>query len=477
MRSALVRSSIPSGAPAPSRVLTPPAVSVITANPPTNSPAVPIVILGTDAMLAALPATPVQLAHACLRAGFANAIPANWGDELVASAVLRRLPEFGNSPVIQCSCPIVAHRLLTVGGDLRPVLLPVVPPPVAIARYIRALSHPARARITYVGNCPGAIDESIDIRMTPEALIDMLGERDIILAEQPHVFESILPPDRRRFRSQPGGVPTAEALWTEFGSRSLVEIDGDDIVGEIAQHVLTGKNVLIDVSARLGCACSGAVRGTAPKDARPLVVIHEPPRATAAIVDERTPIKLDLEIPAASRTPVDIMALRANADARRSVNAQRGQEMPLGHRATPVHGIATIGDLRPPRNSGGVSLPRSVSVPWSVTPPRSNPTVSSSVVRKSEGKTLPRAFIARRRSPSRGVPLPPPSPGHSASDQRDTSDRSADPPDVSAPRLTLRQLIVVLIVAIGVTIGVRAVVRIAGEQSIAASLISESSDR
>src|SRR5512141_2188536 len=108
---------------------------------------VPIVVLGTDALLAASPATPVQLAHACLRAGFANVVPASWGDEIIAAAVLRRLPKFGSVPVIQCSCPIVAHRLLTVGGDLRSVMLPLVPPPVAVSRSIRALSEPARLRI------------------------------------------------------------------------------------------------------------------------------------------------------------------------------------------------------------------------------------------------------------------------------------------------------------------------------------------
>src|SRR5678815_4167537 len=109
------------------------AVATPDGNDTIMSPAVPIVILGADALLAAAPATPVQLAHACLRAGFANAIPASWGDELIAAAVLRRLPRFGNGPAIQCSCPIVAHRLLTASGDLRPVLLPLVAPPVAVA--------------------------------------------------------------------------------------------------------------------------------------------------------------------------------------------------------------------------------------------------------------------------------------------------------------------------------------------------------
>src|SRR3954463_9674944 len=115
------------------------------------STTVPIVVLGTDALLAALPATPVQLAHACLRAGVANAVPASWGDELIAAPVLRRLPQFAGGPAIQCSCPIVAHRLLNVGSDLRPAMMGFVPPPVAIARYVRTLSGTTPVRVTYVG--------------------------------------------------------------------------------------------------------------------------------------------------------------------------------------------------------------------------------------------------------------------------------------------------------------------------------------
>jgi Iron only hydrogenase large subunit, C-terminal domain len=365
---------------------------------------VPIVILGTDALLAAAPATPVQLAHACLRAGFGNVVPASWGDELIAAAVLRHLPRFGNGPAIQCSCPIVAHRLLTTGGDLRPVMLALVSPPVALARYVRALSHPTRTRITYVGGCPGASDESIDIRMTPEALIAMLAERDIALEEQPRVFESIIPPDRRRYRSQPGGVPTAERLWTDAGARALVAIEGDDIVGEIAQQLLAGANVLVDASARLGCLCSGAVPGAPTNQARELVVALEPPRANAPVVDEQAAIDLDLPLPAASRTPIDVAAVPGATTPATAMPVVPNGPPSLGPRISPPpprEAPPTPADTKPPRQpTPGAGRPVTGTMP---------------VARDVEGRTLPRAYVARRRSPSaRTVPAPGPQDSTSA---------------------------------------------------------------
>jgi hypothetical protein len=373
---------------------------------PNHPQTVPIVVLGTDALLAASPSTPVQLAHACLRAGYANVIPASWGDELIAAAVLRRLPEFANGPAIQCSCPIVAHRLLTVGGDLRAALLALVPPPVAIARYVRALSQPTPTRITYVGRCPGAIDDSIDIRMTPASLLAMLAERNIALDEQPRVFESVIPPDRRRFRSQPGGLPSAEALWNEVGARTLVEIDGEDLVTDLAQQLLGGKNVLIDVSARLGCACSGAVAGTSPKNARASVVALEPPRSTTPVVEEDTPIDLDLTVPAAPRTPTDVLAVPPHDAPPRPVLAPPAGTMPLGHRISPVRGLTSVGDPRQSRAASPVN-PRPVlgALP---------------VARDVEGKSLPRAYVARRRSSPKGIPV-----------------MSLPPDDIAEPRVSI----------------------------------------
>ncbi len=373
----------------------------------TVSHAVPVVVLGTDALLAAAPYTAVQLAHACLQAGYASVVPASWGDELVAAAVLRRLPSFGHGPAIQCSCPIVAHRLLTTGGDLRPVMLPLLSPPVALARYLRAVSHPTRVRITYVGGCPGAVDASIDIRMSPETLIGMLAEREIVLDDQPRVFESIIPPDRRRYFSQPGGVPSAERLWADLGSRALVDVESDDFVSEIADHLLAGENVLMDVAPRLGCVCSGAVSGTPAREARASVLALEPPRSTSPVIEEQTPLDLDLPIPAVPRTPVDVAL------------ATRTPSSPL---ALPTQSTPSRGQ----RSTPTVTEPRTPRPP---SPPGPRP-ISGSVptARHADGKALPRAYVARRRqSAPKGNPVVPPN----ASTDASTNTSSEAPPAAS----------------------------------------------
>jgi len=266
-------------------------------------------------------------------------------------------------------------------------MVPLVSPPVAIARYVRALARPARARITYVGACPGAIDEAIDIRISADALISMLLERDIVLEEEPRVFESIIPPDRRRYHSQAGGVPAAEALWSTQGSRTLVEIEGDDFVTEIAQHLLTGKTILIDASTRLGCVCSGAVSGM--RQPRAQVAAIEPARATAPVVEESPPIDLDLPIPALPRAPVDVVATAPASMPAQIATPPRGADPVPVHRQDHKRASGPASKQRPSRPSGPAA-PRSVlsTIPLN---------------RDTKRKSLPRAYVVRRRSSLRGL--------------------------------------------------------------------------
>src|SRR5690348_11328322 len=261
-------------------------------------PMASVAIIGNDAVLAAAPATAVQLAHACLRRGYSFAVPASWGDELVASETVRRLASRARGPAVMCVCPFVRSRLLTPGPDLAPFLVSLVSPPVAAARYLRPVYGEAGVQITYIGACPGADYPAIDACLTPDAFLADLAEYDIALSEQPLVFDSIVPPDRRRWCSLPGGVPTPEVLWSDTDARTLVEIDRDDVSTDLAQHTITREHVLLDLAPSLGCACSGAVGSVPPRGARGAVTALEPPRSLGPIIDPAALVSLQIPLDA-----------------------------------------------------------------------------------------------------------------------------------------------------------------------------------
>jgi hypothetical protein len=259
-----------------------------------------VVVLGADVVLAALPATPVQLAHACRALGYDVAFPASWGDEVIAGSCLERLHEFGDGPVILCSCPLVSDRLTRSGEELGPFMMNVVSPPVAAARYLRALYGERPVRITYAGSCPGAVDPAIDARISATELFVAFEERGIVPAAQPEYFESVLPPDRRRYDSIPGGAPAVERLHEVDAGRTLTELNCDDveIALEIAQRLVSNERELIDLAPRVGCACSGALSLGTPSAARTRLTALEPPRANAPVLDPS--IHVDSALPSSA---------------------------------------------------------------------------------------------------------------------------------------------------------------------------------
>jgi hypothetical protein len=236
-------------------------------------------------LLAALPATPVQLAHACYTLGYQIVVPASWGDELVAHAVLEDLRHRDRDPVIQCTCPLVTERLLANGQHLVSSMVQTASPPVAAARYARHAFLPRSVRITYVGACPGARSAPIDESYLPDEFLQLLLDRDIIAAEMPTVFDSVLPPDRRRFVSLPGGCPTQEALWQTTEGRMLREVTQPTFAADLAQTLVWREHVIIDVAPSLGCACAGGYSRLGVRCGRVAVMAVEPPRAPHPVVE------------------------------------------------------------------------------------------------------------------------------------------------------------------------------------------------
>ena len=158
-----------------------------------------VAIVGNDTLLAAHPARPMQIAHALLACGFDLVVPVSWGDEALAEFILRVVAARGAAPAIICSCPAVRDRLLASGAELSPYLISLVAPSVATARYLRALQPQTAIRVTYIGSCEGASHDEIETQIRPDDFLRLLVARGISLARQPAVFDSVVPPDRRRF--------------------------------------------------------------------------------------------------------------------------------------------------------------------------------------------------------------------------------------------------------------------------------------
>ena len=251
-----------------------------------------IAILGADALLVALPSTPTQLANACFADGYDEVFPATWGDELIAAGCLEQL-ESRTGPAIFCACPLVAEQLRGA-ADLHRFIVPLISPPVAIARYLRASRPGESLRITYVGDCPGAYDESIDARLSPHELLNALSTRGIVPAAQRPDIGNDVAHDRRRFYSLPGGVPAPHWLAAQRPRRELADVHAGDALAGLANQTLSRGNTLIDFAPHLGCACAGAIGGANAEIARKSVIALEPPRASSEIVDGSVHIEVSL---------------------------------------------------------------------------------------------------------------------------------------------------------------------------------------
>ncbi len=460
-----------------------------------------VAIIGNDAVLDAAPATPVQIAHACLQRGFTVAVPASWGDELVASEAVRRLASRERGPAVMCVCPFVRSRLLAPGPDLAPFLVSLVAPPVATARYLRAAYGEHGVHITYIGGCPSADDPSIDERLTPDAFLADLADHGIALAEQPLVFDSIVPPDRRRWCSLPGGAPTAEVLWGDSDMRTLVEIDRDEVSTDLAQHIITHEHALLDLAPGLGCVCSGAIRSAPAHAARATVTAVEPPRASKPIIDPAPMVSLDAPVAEHVTSPVLTAVASAAAGSESSLESQLDEllETPIDRpwtdsepeiklvmdftvEAVLLNGVApdladrapTAGASEPevvapesPATLAGLTeaasdhaaTPPTVPEPEPTPPGASTPDASddppapttperahvrrrtpppmpmryptSAIPRAtaSDGKALPRAYVAKRRTPSAGLlPIGEPPGVEEAEAPRERQNESAAPP-------------------------------------------------
>ncbi|MBK5187056.1 MAG: hypothetical protein JJD97_02365 [Gemmatimonadaceae bacterium] len=294
------------------------------------------IILGADTVLAALPASPVQLAHACQALGFELAAPATWGDELIAERCLDQLADYEHPAAVMCSCPLVTERLTRASTDLEPFMLTFAPPPVATARYLRAAFSGEALHITYAGACPGADDASIDARLRPSDLLDAFLERGIVVGAQPSCFDVLVPLDRRRFYSLPGGTPARDHV-ERLTRRALIELTGDDVVLELSQQLIEQTPALLDLAVSLGCACAGAGPHAMRGKPRAGLQTLEPPRARQKVLDPSVHVEVQ-------QTLIEACAHRPVAD-------EEPAPLEVQLAADSAQTVAEIVDTRPSRDA------------------------------------------------------------------------------------------------------------------------------
>ncbi|MGQ0640075.1 MAG: hypothetical protein ACT4P6_04775 [Gemmatimonadaceae bacterium] len=240
-----------------------------------------VAILGNDAVLEARPATPTQLAQACLRASFDLVVPASWGEELLAHQYAESLGPYNGPPPVLGHCPIVAQAL---GDHPDRVLLALAPPPIATARYLRRVFGPRPLVITYAGRCPGAIGPELDAVVAPDRLLTILNDAGLSPASQSELYQSMVPPDRGRYASQPGGSPNESFLLRESGV-TLREVS-PAALDVASQGIAAHERVAVDCGRLAGCVCAAQAQA---------VVAQEPPRRKEPVV-----ARVDLDLSAAA---------------------------------------------------------------------------------------------------------------------------------------------------------------------------------
>ncbi len=226
-------------------------------------------------------------------------------------------------------------------------------PPVATARYLRAAFGSQALHITYAGSCPGANHDSIDARLRPSDLLNAFVESGIVLSAQPNCFDALVPLDRRRFYSLPGGVPTRDHV-ERVANRASIELGGNEVVLELTQHLIEETPALLDIALPLGCVCAGVGEHAHRGNPRAVLLTIEPPRARRPVLDQSLQVDVTQTLeelcevrPVAPEEPAPlevhlaadmapVLADVEEIDVRRRRRGRRGRRGGAGLAATPA---------------------------------------------------------------------------------------------------------------------------------------------
>lgn len=246
-----------------------------------------VLILGTEVAAHFHPATPEQVINACYAAGFRSVYRGVIGDELVAGEYLRLWYDDSWGTMLRSTDPVVVETVVSDYPELVPYLAPITYPPVAEARYLRALYGPG-LKVVYAGVCPPANSQELDAGITFMDLEQLLKLRGVSVLEQNQYFTRI-PEERRRHLSAAGGLPLAMLEEVRQSSARFRKVRGLDALAAISHAVTVDRLDLgfVDILSYEG-ALDHPLSG--PREQffwrRTVVQKSEPPRSRVPVVDE-----------------------------------------------------------------------------------------------------------------------------------------------------------------------------------------------
>ncbi len=258
-----------------------------------------VLILPAEVFVHFYPAGPEQVINAILEAGFRALYFESLGDELVALEYLRLWRENTEKRTwIRSTSPLVVEYCRAKHPELLPFLAPVVPPAVAIARYLRHTGESAE-HLIYAGlDVPEVNGErQYSAAISFMELEQLLEERGTPPRAQPLLLQQ-LPPERRRFLSAAGGMPLPMLDEERASSRTFHKLRG--------LHTLAALSSLIeDTGSHLGFVdvlpFDGALDHPAlgPHEQlywrRGILELAEPGRANGFVIDVTAGLDLSVE--------------------------------------------------------------------------------------------------------------------------------------------------------------------------------------
>lgn len=264
----------------------------------------PALILASESVVYFYPATPEQLVRACLEAGFGKVYFELLGDELVAYEYLRRWKERPDSKTwIRSTDPIAVDYIRIKHPELVPYLTPVVTPPVALCRYLRAGGW--EGDIIYAGlSDPGGNvqDRKELIPLSFEGLEHLFAEKRVDpSSHEPTPVDDA--PVRRRHLSVAGGLPLEILETKNLSARSFRQIRELSKLSSISRMLEDDEAPLgfIDVLAFEG-ALDHPVLGPDSELLwrQRIAELSELPRSATPVIDESVDVDLSIDHSASS---------------------------------------------------------------------------------------------------------------------------------------------------------------------------------